>query len=168
MGRVVKVVLGFRAASWRQSDAMNGALFLHAADQAIPTWWTPADDRIPFLTGWAGGPFADRVATADADELTDLATASLATALDMPRRQVLGHLESRHFHDWTGDPFSRGAYTYVGVGGSDAHRTLASPVADTLYFAGEATCGNGYNATMEGAVRSGRRAAAELLARRTQ
>jgi monoamine oxidase len=37
-------------------------------------------------------------------------------------------------------------------------------VSGTLYFAGEATCGEGLNATMEGAVRSGRRAAAELLA----
>ncbi|HMC97934.1 MAG TPA: FAD-dependent oxidoreductase [Flavobacteriales bacterium] len=32
-----------------------------------------------------------------------------------------------------------------------------------LYFAGEATVDDGYNATVEGAVRSGRRAAQELL-----
>jgi len=36
-------------------------------------------------------------------------------------------------------------------------------VAGTLYFAGEATCGEGFNATMEAGVRSGRRAAADLL-----
>jgi monoamine oxidase len=36
-------------------------------------------------------------------------------------------------------------------------------VERTLYFAGEATCGEGFNATMEGAVRSGWRAAEELL-----
>lgn len=35
--------------------------------------------------------------------------------------------------------------------------------ARCVYFAGEATCGEGYNATMEGAVRSGHRAAQELL-----
>ena len=168
MGRVVKVVLGFRSAFWRESVAMNDALFFHAADQAIPTWWTPADHRVPFLTGWAGGPFADRLTIVGADELTDVATASLAAALGVPHREVMGQLESRHFHDWSGDPFSRGAYTYVGVGGTGAHETLAHPVAGTLFFAGEATCGNGYNATMEGAVRSGRRAAAELLARHQQ
>jgi monoamine oxidase len=51
----------------------------------------------------------------------------------------------------------------VRAGGAEAHRVLAEPVAGTLFFAGEATCGGGYNATMEGALRSGRRAAAELL-----
>jgi monoamine oxidase len=50
----------------------------------------------------------------------------------------------------------------------ESHRTLARPVAGTLYFAGEATCGQGYNATMEGALRSGRRAADELLAKRAR
>jgi monoamine oxidase len=44
----------------------------------------------------------------------------------------------------------------------DAHRTLARPASKTLYFAGEATAGDGYNATMEGALRSGNRAADQL------
>jgi monoamine oxidase len=96
--------------------------------------------------------------------LLDLAVRSLANALGLSRRDVSARLEYHHFHDWGSDPFARGGYTYVRVGGIDAHRTLAEPVAGTLYFAGEATCGEGLNATMEGAVRSGRRAAAELLA----
>ena len=76
------------------------------------------------------------------------------------------HLESHHFHDWQADPFTRGGYSYVAVGGVEAHAALAAPVAGTLYFAGESTCGHGLNATMEGALRSGRRAAEELLAAR--
>ena len=95
--------------------------------------------------------------------MADLAVSSLAGALGVAPDRVAAQLERRHFHDWTGDPFSRGAYTWVGVGGQQAHRTVAEPVDRTLYFAGEATCGGGFNATMEGAVRSGRRAAAELL-----
>jgi monoamine oxidase len=168
MGPVVKVVLRFRTAFWRERETPRDALFLHAYDQAIPTWWTPADPHAPMLTGWAGGPFADRLATAGDQELTDLATASLAGALALPRPEVVAQLESRHYHDWNRDPFSLGAYTYVGVGGMESHRTLARPVAGTLYFAGEATCGQGYNATMEGALRSGRRAADELLAKRAR
>jgi hypothetical protein len=39
-------------------------------------------------------------------------------------------------------------------------------VADTLFFAGEATCGGGHNATMEGAVQSGWLAAEQLLVSR--
>jgi monoamine oxidase len=41
---------------------------------------------------------------------------------------------------------------------------LARPIANTLYFAGEATCSAGMNATMDGALESGWRAAAEVLA----
>ena len=67
-------------------------------------------------------------------------------------------------HDWQADPFARGSYTNVLVGGIDAWKTLARPMQRTLFFAGEATCGRGYNATMEGAVASGCRAAEELSA----
>ncbi|MEO7520527.1 MAG: FAD-dependent oxidoreductase, partial [Gemmatimonas sp.] len=59
---------------------------------------------------------------------------------------------------------ARGAYSYVLSGGMVAHRTLGEPLDDTLFFAGEATAGEGYNATMEGAMRSGVRAAEELIA----
>jgi len=163
MGRVVKVVLGFRRTFWREILALDDVLFLHAHDQPVPTWWTSVDPGLPLLTGWAGGPHATRLTTAGEEAVVDLALDSLAAALGMSRRDVVSELESRHFHDWNADPFARGAYTYVGVGGTEAHRTLATPVAGTLFFAGEATCGNGYNATMEGAVRSGHRAAGELL-----
>lgn len=163
MGQVVKLVLGFREPFWREASALDDALFLHAFDQPIPTWWTNVDPSLPMLGGWAGGPGATRLAGLGESELVDLAIGSLANALDRSRRDVGARLEFRHFHDWNSDPFARGAYTYVGVGGVEAHRTLAAPVAGTLYFAGEATCGEGFNATMEGAVRSGRRAAADLL-----
>jgi len=163
MGQVVKLVLEFRDPFWREIGPLEEMLFLHDHDQPLPTWWTPADPSRPILTGWAGGPYADRIAGMSERELLDLAVGSLAHALDLPRRDVAARLECHHFHDWRSDPFTRGAYTYVGVGGVEAHRTLANPVAGTLYFAGEATCGDGFNATMEGAVRSGRRAAADLL-----
>jgi monoamine oxidase len=164
MGQVVKVVLGFRDAFWREIGSLQDMLFVHDYDQPVPTWWTHAEPSLPILTGWAGGPYAARLAGLAERELLDLAVGSLAHALGLPPRDAGARLEYHHYHDWRSDPFARGAYTYVKVGGLDAHRTLAEPVADTLYFAGEATCGEGLNATMEGAVRSGRRAAAELLA----
>lgn len=57
-------------------------------------------------------------------------------------RSVLGNTdEPRAFliHDWQVDPFARGGYSYVKVGGQGARETLATPLEDTLYFAGEAT-----------------------------
>ena len=163
MGRVVKLVLGFRAPFWRAIEGLEDVQFIHAFGHPLPTWWMPLDPEIPRLTGWAGGPHAAELAGLSPEALTALAVPSLSEALGLTAGDVAGRLESVHFHDWTSDPFSRGAYTYVGVGGSEAHRTLAAPVANTLFFAGEATCGEGHNATMEGALRSGRRAAGELL-----
>ena len=165
MGPVVKIVLTFARPFWQDAQVLDGALFVHAYERPVPTWWLPVDSAHPVLTGWAGGPFAARLVGTGREALIDLAVASAAAALGMPRADVTAELESSHFHDWTADPLARGAYTYVDVGGMQAYRILAAPVAGTLFFAGEATCGGGYNATMEGALRSGRRAAAELLAR---
>jgi monoamine oxidase len=163
-GQVVKLVLGFRDPFWREIGPLGEMLFLHDYEQPVPTWWTSGEPSFPALTGWAGGPYAARLAGMAEPGLLHLAVGSLAHALGLSRRDVGARLEHHHFHDWGSDPFARGAYTYVEVGGLEAHRTLAEPVAGTLYFAGEATCGGGLNATMEGAMRSGLRAAAELLA----
>jgi monoamine oxidase len=163
MGGVVKVVLVFREPFWRDLQSLDRALFFHRYDQPIPTWWSAVDPSLPILTGWAGGPSAKALAGKGEKAMGELAVTSLAHALGLPTPDVGRRLESVHFHDWQADPFTRGGYTYVAVGGGDAHATLAAPVAGTLYFAGESTCGGGLNATMEGAVRSGRRAADALL-----
>jgi monoamine oxidase len=165
MGPVVKMVLAFRRPFWREIAELEDVQFIHAFDRALPTWWMPSDPGVPVLTGWAGGPHAARLVGKSREDMKHVAVGSLADALSLAAGEVASELETCHFHDWAADPLSRGGYTYVGVGGSEAYRTLAAPVAGTLYFAGEATCGDGHNATMEGALRSGRRAAAELLAR---
>jgi len=67
-------------------------------------------------------------------------------------------------HDWSADPFSRGAYAYLPVNGLEAQHTLAGGVDDTLFFAGEATS-VGNIGTVHGAIASGSHAAAEILQR---
>jgi monoamine oxidase len=162
MGRAVKVVLRFRTAFWREIGPLDRMLFLLGAAPPFPVWWTHADPQVPQITGWAGGPPAAAVDGVGSGRLAELAVASLADSLALGHADVMRQLEGFHHHDWNGDPFSMGAYTWVTAGGVDAHRTLAAPLAKTLYFAGEATCGAGYNATMEGAIMSGRRAARDM------
>ena len=70
--------------------------------------------------------------------------------------------QAAYVHNWARDPYSRGAYSYVGVGGGDARAVLATPLAGTLFFAGEATDTTGDPATVTGALRSGARAAEEV------
>jgi monoamine oxidase len=162
MGHVKKAVLQFREAFWRRIAPLGDALFIQDFAQPLPTWWTSVSPSAPLLIAWAGGPQAIGIEATGA-ALRDLVVKSLAAALGVAGSEVEAQLVKFWYHDWSSDPLSLGAYSYVGVGGVEAHRVLARPVADTLFFAGEATCGEGYNATMDGAVASGRRAAGELL-----
>jgi monoamine oxidase len=71
-------------------------------------------------------------------------------------------LAAWHVSDWQVDPYARGAYAFATVGGADAGRTMAQPIDQTLYFAGEATH-SGYTGTVAAAIASGRRAAGQVL-----
>ena len=65
---------------------------------------------------------------------------------------------------WRADPWARGAYSYLAPGtSSTTRRTLAQPVDARIFFAGEATDLD-HPATVHGALASGLRAAAEVLA----
>ena len=72
-------------------------------------------------------------------------------------------LQSWHVHDWQSDPYARGSYSYVGVGGEGAQAELAASMAGTLFFAGEATNTEGHHGTVHGAIATGERAAREIL-----
>ena len=162
MGHVVKLVARFDEPFWTDVVPAGPMLFLQIPGRPLPVWWT-APKSAPVLTAWAGGPAAERLAGTSERDLLRLAIESLAAGLGVGEEDVRRRLREHHWHDWSSDRFSRGAYSYVGVGGTRAHEVLSRPVDHTLFFAGEATCGEGLNATMEGALRSGRRAAARLL-----
>lgn len=162
-GHVVKVLLVFDEPFWSRIDGLERASFLQQTGLPFPTWWTTHPLNAPVLTGWVAGPLIAGLGDARGEALLPLAINSVAAVLGVAPDRVRQQLRSWHTHDWSGDPFARGGYSYVLSGGTGVHRELAQPVNDILFFAGEATCGQGYNATMEGALQSGRRAAQELL-----
>lgn len=65
--------------------------------------------------------------------------------------------------DWGADPFTLGGFSYPRVGKLEAPKVWATPVADTIFFAGEATSGVGNAGLVDGAVESGHRAAGEVV-----
>lgn len=65
---------------------------------------------------------------------------------------------------WAADPYARGGYAYVKVGQAHSREILARPEGNTLFFAGEATAYHSNPQTVHGAIESGWRAAAEVLA----
>ena len=88
---------------------------------------------------------------------------TLATFLNSSPSDLRRHLLRSHLHDWQLDPHSLGAYTYVPKGAIDASDELSVPVEATLFFAGEHTDTSGHWGTVHGALRSGYRAARQVL-----
>lgn len=163
MGAAVRVTLCFRTKFWEQDPEMSDLGFLFTNDQQFPTWWTSNALPYPTLTAWAAGRYAMALKGLPTEEVTLNATQSLARIMGTGARDLEEQMTAAFTHDWQADPFFRGAYSYAAVGGMEAARALAAPVAETIYFAGEATNADGYNATVHGAIASGYRAAEELL-----
>ncbi len=168
-GAALKIMLVFDAPFWE--GARDGRLrdlgFLHVVGADFPTFWTALPLRVPVLTAWTGGPNAQRLSGLAPKDLVARALDSLATVFGS-RVALRRRLRHASMHDWQADPFARGAYSYVVVGGIGAHAELARPVSGTLFFAGEATDSHGEAATVSGALQSGQRAARELLRARSQ
>jgi monoamine oxidase len=167
-GSATKVVLAFREAFWergvpRAPRNFGGFGFLFDPTGPLPTWWSALPLRVPVLTGWAGGPKSDALSGIPETEVIDRAIASLADLLGIPARRLTDMLVGGRCHDWQSDPWSRGAYSYVRVGGASARKDLARPVEHTLFFAGEAADTGDQASTVAGAIASGQAASKALL-----
>ena len=159
MGPVVKVGLQFVRAFWEEVDGgryAGGGFFL-APEAPFPTCWTQRPLQAPTLVAWAGG--ARAALLRDRDEAGLVAQALASVAALFPRADAAALLAGAFVHDWQRDPYARGAYSYLRVGGANARSALAAPIDDTLLLAGEATAGGGYGGTVAGALHEGVRAA---------
>jgi monoamine oxidase len=147
----------------------NSKLFLRLRSPSPPSaimsvaghFWTytqlGADGRpAPFVTGYTGTMSAiDDLGGSDGFKRWVAAVAALRQDLDPEPESAL-------LSSWNDDPWVRGSYSA---------RTLSSPLRDDdlvkpigpLFFAGEHTAGE-WHGVMEGALRSGRRAAEQVLA----
>jgi monoamine oxidase len=172
MGHVMRVALQLDSPFWtgepfarhagdERFDTMSFAQSLDPLP--FPVWWTPYPVRAPLLVGWRGGRIPPALANASLEAIVRAAVDSLATILGMTPRAIRRHVVAAFTHDWSRDPFSRGAYSYVGVGGRGASARLARPVQHTVFIAGEHADLEGRNGTVHGAMASGRHAADLVL-----
>jgi monoamine oxidase len=165
MGHVVKVCLSFKTPFWERIDGARyrDAGFFYVENEPIATYWTQLPVRSESIVAWAGGPRATALRTCNEAERIELALRGLS-AIFGDAETVRREFDTALTHDWIGDPYSRGAYSYVAVGGVNAREALAQPIDATVFFAGEATASAGEGGTVNGAMASGERAAERALA----
>jgi monoamine oxidase len=170
MGHAVRFVMRFRGAWWETADAsvepkkLREMSFLFTPEHVPSVWWTRYPEQgVPTLTAWVGGPRTAKLAGLSAQELGQRGCGALAHAFGVKAAWVQEQLVSVQTHDWSSDPLFLGAYSYVPAGALRAPAVLAQAVEDTLYFAGEHTDVTGNWGTVHAAVRSGLRAAAQVL-----
>jgi monoamine oxidase len=160
MGSVIKLQVAYESPFWRD-DGLSG----QAASFDDPLSFTfdnsPPDGSCGVLVGFFEGADARQVATVAADERRQLVIACLHKYFGRKATEPMEYVEV----DWMAEEYTRGCYggrlgagVWTQYGGA-----LAEPV-QRIHWAGAETAAvsNGY---MDGAVRSGRRAAAEVLSR---
>lgn len=170
MGRVTRITLCFRQRFWEHLKPPSGGpktladmSFLFSPDDRFPTWWTTMPEKLPILTAWSASHCTDQLSGLSASAVAEKALETLSRLLPLSQTELESQISAAYTHDWQSDPFSRGAYSYVKVGGTGAPRQLGAPVDNTLFFAGEATDTSGHTGTVHGAIASAHRAADEIL-----
>lgn len=156
MGPVVKLVYRFAEAPL---DAGVMAVYSRLNP---PMWWSPSygystDEHV--WTAFVSGDGAAELLTRGEEGALAAALAAFKQELRRPDLEAT----AARLINWPDDPYTRGGYSFVLPGHDGAREKLAAPTPP-LYWAGEATAPEAQAATVHGALLSGRRAAAEVLA----
>lgn len=135
------------------------------------TYWVPNDmpaEACYFLTwpfdfdymvGFIGGQFGWDLSRAGERAAIEFGLDEIVNIAGSDARK---HFVKGYLTPWARNPNTLGAYAAATPGHYDARETLARPLNDKLYFAGEAL-GGAYAALCSGAYKSGENAARSLL-----
>lgn len=105
--------------------------FLNVPEVEFPTWWAPFPST-PLLVGWTGGPRAAPLLKLSSDAVTRRAVQALADVFRQPASALHAQLRDAWHHNWSRDPWVRGAYSYAVAGFESGPAQLARPLARTL------------------------------------
>jgi monoamine oxidase len=156
MGTNSKLNVQFATRGWVQDDA-NGSTY---SDTGYQSTWEASraqSGRAGILVDFTGGTIGREFGGASADERARRFVEQLGPVLprvsDYNGRAVLDY--------WTGRPLTRGSYSYYRVGQMTAFAGVEGKPSGNCHFAGEQTSYT-FQGYMEGAVKSGERAAMEI------
>ncbi|MEZ4730127.1 MAG: FAD-dependent oxidoreductase [Caldilineaceae bacterium] len=163
-GVLNKLLLRFPRVFWPEARNRFLALLDEPTRRGLFTSWISLTPMVAepilmsFADGYTGATY-DR--TAADDEILKQAMLTLQRMFGKPAPEPVDFIFTR----WLSDAWALGSYSYPIVGNSSQDRLIyAEPVADRLYFAGEATHLTHYG-TVHAALESGEQAAIQIAQR---
>lgn len=153
MGLLNKVWLRFPEPCWAEPGWIERAV--------LPSQWAeffapPLAE--PTIIAFTCGSHARHVETMTDQQIIEAALQGLRAAVG----STIPLPAEAHLSRWQGDPFSRGAYSFVAAGSTPNDRSQLAATTNRLFFAGEA-CDVHHPSTVHGAYQSGLNAAERLL-----
>jgi monoamine oxidase len=161
MGMLTKIPIEIRGARLGMS-AFDDLLIERTARHDIYFLCFPFD--LDLMVGFIGGDFAWEISAAGEAAALDFVTDRLC---DIFGSDVRKHVGRAMMTDWGAERFVRGAYASARPGRSGARRALMEPVAESIFFAGEALAGPLIQ-TCGGARLSGEAVARQAVAQLTR
>ena len=159
MGSVIKVQIAYPTPFWRDSG-FNGFAFCLDDELSVTLDNSPADGSCGVLVGFFEGAHARTAARWTPAERRASAVATLVKLFGPAAGEPTDYLEQ----DWMAEEYTRGCYGgRLGAGVWTQYGAALSDPIGRLHWAGAETSDT-WNGYMDGAVRSGHRAAAEVLA----
>lgn len=158
MGAVIKLQVRYDEPFWRE-DGLSG--FAISLDDPIAVMFdnSPEDLRSGVLLGFFEGEHATEASLMHAGERRTLALSCFAKYFGERALHPAEYVEQ----DWTAEEFSRGCYGgRMGTGVWTRYAQALSKPIGRIHWAGTETA-HVWNGYMDGAVRSGERAAEEAL-----
>ncbi|EAY28030.1 flavin monoamine oxidase family protein [Microscilla marina] len=153
----MKIILKFKERFW-QEDMVS----IFPGGQ-VPEFWATGigkDTQDHVLTAFVNGE--------NAEYLSSLGEQAVYVALHeldefYGERKATDNLVDSYIMDWSKEPYIKGAYSYPALNSEPERISLAEPIDDKIFFAGEATNAWGHLGTVHGALETGYRAVKEVV-----
>lgn len=159
MGAGMKIILKFSSRFWPDD---TGTIY---SQGHVPEYWVTglggrsASNNI--LTAFVHGRYAEDLLAMGQTNMINTILAELDVLYGAGA--ATNSFVASHVMNWGAQPFIRGTYSYPKPGSDGARETIAQPIDNRIFFAGEHTHTGGHFATVHGAMETGFRAVRELL-----
>ena len=159
MGAVIKVHVAYETPFWRRRG-LSGSAFSNNRHFNVVFDQTPVDESLGILVGFIDGGHAIEMSSRDEASRRKQVVADLVSYFGPDAAQPIGYVEQ----DWTKEPWSRGGYVaHMPPGVMTSYGSALREPCGRIHWAGTETATEwaGY---LDGALQSGIRAAAEVVA----